>query len=182
MVYTVGDKIGRVKVTAFAGVDHANKMLVLCECECGKSFTTRQNNVGRKTNSCGCLKADLIRERMGKPIEDLATRHVLNSCKRKTPDTDLDFQSVKDMIFGKCYYCERSAEEAGKIWTRAIKDGRSIKKLGIDRVENHLGYWLNNSVACCKDCNYIKRDHSVEFLIPVLKKMLKNLKTTMKID
>lgn len=29
---------------------------------------------------------------------------------------------------------------------------------GIDRVDNNKGYTITNSVPCCKDCNFAKRD------------------------
>jgi hypothetical protein len=31
---------------------------------------------------------------------------------------------------------------------------------GVDRVKNEYGYTLLNSVPCCTDCNFFKRDYS----------------------
>lgn len=33
---------------------------------------------------------------------------------------------------------------------------------GIDRVDNTVGYTKKNCVACCKHCNYVKGDLSLE--------------------
>jgi len=36
---------------------------------------------------------------------------------------------------------------------------------GVDRVKNEYGYTQLNSVACCKACNYMKRDHTAKEFI-----------------
>lgn len=174
MKYQIGDSVGRIKIIAYAGVDHANKMLVLCKCNCGKEFVTRQNNIGRKTNSCGCLKADLIKQRMGKPIEDVAARHILNACKRNAP-TSITQDTVKKLIFSNCFYCESSPDTVGTTWKRGISDGRSVKRIGIDRIDPSKGYEDGNIVPCCQVCNYIKRDHSPQDLLIRLQSFIKNL-------
>lgn len=171
-----GDRFGRLIVRKFLGTDHANKRLVDCLCDCGKSIITRSNNVGRKTNSCGCLKADLIKERMGKPIKHLAVTSVLNSCKRHTQNTDLCFDDVNNLIFSNCFYCEESPEIVGSVYHRAIDDGRFVKRVGIDRVDSSRGYFKDNIVSCCQPCNILKRDHSIDSLINRLDKFLKNIK------
>jgi hypothetical protein len=174
--YDIGDKVGRLTIIKYAGYDHANKLLVECKCDCGKLKITRINNIGRKTNSCGCYKAEMIKERMGKPIEHLATVSMLNACKGRKLGCDLSYEEIKKIIFSTCFYCEKTAEEVGGLYTRPIKDGRSVKRLGIDRVDNSKGYFRDNIVACCKECNYIKRDHDVSSLITRLEKFLINLK------
>lgn len=174
--FTVGDKIGRLTLLEYLGTDEAQKRLVMCECECGNKVTIRLNNLGRKTNSCGCLKADLIRQNMGKPIEDLAARHVLNSCKRHTPTTDLTLENVKSLIYTDCFYCEMPPELVGRSWERPIADGRHVWRIGIDRVDNNKGYFMDNVVSCCKDCNYIKRNHTPKQLLQRLEVFIENLR------
>jgi len=52
-------------------------------------------------------------------------------------------KTYKKMILDGCYYCGKSllSETGGSI----------------DRVDNNnRGYTTQNSVACCKDCNYVK--------------------------
>lgn len=173
--YSKGDKIGRLTIIEFLGTDNANKRLIKCACECGKEIITRYNNVGRKTNSCGCLKADLIKKNMGKPIEHLCIVHVLNSCKRHTKDSNLTFKDVSNLIFNNCFYCELSPDEVGTTYYRAVRDGRSVNRVGIDRVDSSIGYYQSNVVSCCITCNRLKKDHSIDYLITKLGVMLKNL-------
>lgn len=47
-----------------------------------------------------------------------------------------------------CYYCGKSKDD-GKLFRKNIYNG-------IDRVNNKNGYNINNCVACCKVCNYMK--------------------------
>ena len=44
----------------------------------------------------------------------------------------------------KCHYCGNAAPN------------------GIDRVNNEIGYKLDNCKPCCKHCNYVKGDLSIE--------------------
>lgn len=47
------------------------------------------------------------------------------------------------------------------LWGKpCIYCGSPIETIGIDRVENTIGYELPNIVTCCKICNYMKRELS----------------------
>jgi hypothetical protein len=175
--FKIGQKIGRLTILEYLHTDHSSKRIVRCMCDCGKIHETRSNNIGRKTNSCGCYKAESIKKRMGKPIDLLASRSVLNSCKRYNSDTDLDQEIVHSLIFNNCFYCEKSPSEVGSIFTRAIKDGRSIKRIGIDRIDSSRGYYKDNVVSCCTMCNYLKRNHSPKDLLARLEVFIKNLRS-----
>jgi dihydroxyacid dehydratase/phosphogluconate dehydratase len=65
-----------------------------------------------------------------------------NAKKRARPFT-LTKEEFRKLTRQKCHYCGRTAT--------------LIQCNGIDRVDNALGYSLNNCVACCKKCNYMKR-------------------------
>lgn len=51
-----------------------------------------------------------------------------------------------------CYYC-----------------GQHYVALGIDRVNNDLGYILSNCVPCCKTCNWMKRTQTKEEFLNQIK-------------
>lgn len=46
--------------------------------------------------------------------------------------------------------------------------GKKSTNNGIDRFDNSIGYTLNNVEACCKTCNYMKRNMSYEYFIDKL--------------
>ena len=39
------------------------------------------------------------------------------------------------------------------------------KQIGIDRVDNTLGYTSNNVVSCCTECNFMKRTMNYQTFI-----------------
>jgi len=47
---------------------------------------------------------------------------------------------------------------------------------GIDRFDNSRGYELGNAVSCCTACNCMKLDHTVEFMIQHIIKVLMYMK------
>jgi hypothetical protein len=52
---------------------------------------------------------------------------------------ELTLEQFTDITSRPCYYC-----------------GDQEKPRGVDRWENSLGYTINNSVPCCKTCNFMK--------------------------
>lgn len=58
------------------------------------------------------------------------------------------------LVVQPCYYCHGDIEKTG---------------CGLDRVDSHKGYTLENVVPCCKKCNQAKMDMSqIDFLNHVL--------------
>lgn len=43
--------------------------------------------------------------------------------------------------------------------------GEDSKRIGVDRVDNSKGYTKENCAPCCKDCNYMKKNHTVEYFL-----------------
>jgi hypothetical protein len=54
--------------------------------------------------------------------------------------------------------------------------GDKINGLGIDRLDNSVGYISTNIVPCCKSCNFMKHVKSKDEFIEHLKKIITNLK------
>ncbi len=48
-------------------------------------------------------------------------------------------------------------------------------KNGIDRINNNMGYNLNNCLSCCGDCNYIKNNFLIENVINKMYKTINNI-------
>ena len=63
---------------------------------------------------------------------------------------DLSEEEFNDIVSKKCFYCNKTNEEG---------------VIGVDRVDNSIGYNLRNCVPCCSYCNYMKNNYSLkEFL------------------
>lgn len=80
--------------------------------------------------------------------------HLYNGhAKRRGIMMKLSFTQFSEIISQPCRYC-----------------GDHGPQIGVDRVDNAVGYTLENSVACCKYCNFMKKDMSEEdFLEHVIK-------------
>ena len=71
-----------------------------------------------------------------------------NRAENKSLAFDLSVQQFHDLCTkSRCYICHKSA--------------KSIN-LGIDRVDNSMGYTIDNVEPCCSDCNYLKRDNAYD--------------------
>lgn len=46
----------------------------------------------------------------------------------------------------------------------------------IDRFDNDQGYTNANSKPCCKICNYMKSDYTIDFFLKQCQKIAKNVK------
>lgn len=51
----------------------------------------------------------------------------------------------------------------------------AIPTIGLDRVDNFKGYYLDNIVACCRLCNLMKRDLPCEVFLEQCRKVANHL-------
>lgn len=133
-----------------------------CLCDCGKEFptTTKQIRKGRK--SCGCLtvKGQFKLASTREVIGITRFNHYRNSARQRGLRFELDREKFIDMIFSNCHYC---GQEPYLLVTRP---NHSARTNGIDRQDNDLGYTPENSVPCCKFCQFAKGTSTLdEFLI-----------------
>lgn len=74
---------------------------------------------------------------------------------RKKDWSDEMTQEICEKLFkSQCHYCGKKYVPNGYL-------------LGIDRVDNTKGYCIDNCVACCDVCNFMKRCHSEENFIKI---------------
>lgn len=64
------------------------------------------------------------------------------------------------------YVFELTLEEFNNLWNAPCSYcAEPINGIGIDRINNSIGYTLNNTCACCTDCNMMKGKMSKEQFI-----------------
>lgn len=68
------------------------------------------------------------------------------SAKKRGYSWELSNDLAQELFEKKCYYCGQPPTPLN----------------GIDRVNNNYGYTVDNSVPCCKKCNYAKNDMSLD--------------------
>lgn len=151
---TVIDVVKNSKNRAFSFV---------CRCVCGKETLNRKDGViSNSIKSCGCYRKQIghlnTLPNNESALNKLILRYKLSAKKRK-----LDFSLTKDvfkkLVGSKCAYCDSAPK-----MTVQCKNS-SILYNGIDRVNNAVGYTIENCVPCCDFCNHAKKNLSVsEFL------------------
>lgn len=68
------------------------------------------------------------------------------AAKRKGIAFELTLEDVLILFWEKpCHYC-----------------GEPLRTAGIDRIDNKLGYTIENTVPCCKVCNMMKNKHNLK--------------------
>lgn len=144
----------------------ATKAQWLCECLlCGKSVIKSTQTI-QSCNSCGCQWRDRgykvknsgrkspINTDVG--VNTLISIYKSNSRKRNI-EFNLSYQEFKNLINGECFYC---GEKDSNILKK--KGYVDFKYNGIDRVNNDIGYTIDNCITCCRECNRMKRNSKLD--------------------
>src|SRR6267142_3333494 len=158
----VGEVFGRLTVRKRIG-SKSGKSYWLCDCKCGETAKADSNNL-KKGNvaSCGCFRREFIRWNQ-LPDGESGLNTLFYDYTRRAQGKNLIFNLTRDefkiITQRNCFYCGKAPAQLGfpnhKIRKPYIYNG-------IDRVKNNEGYCIENCVACCSACNYMKLDRSAE--------------------
>ena len=88
----------------------------------------------------------------------------------------IDYERFKKLSKSKCKYC---GAEYSKVIEDRLNESKSQKRLseeilkinGIDRLDSSIGYTNENSVTCCKTCNFAKNTLSESEFYSWIKKI-----------
>lgn len=181
--FTIGMRFGRLTVKEQVESEkrkdgHGTFTKYLCECDCGKSFITRKNNLINKiTRSCGCLLSETIKNRAyssSHKEEGLAGllrvyRAYKKSAEKRTYPFTLTLEQFKILTKSNCFYC-------GMAPSTLATTGNSFSNYtynGVDRKNNKLGYELENCVTCCKTCNLAKHTKTFDEFMEWINQLIK---------
>ena len=149
-----------------------------CLCKCGNTTTITQNQILKsKKKSCGCYRKEFNIEKLYKGIGKSAISYILSSYRYGAFSRSLEFhleqQDIFNIVTKPCYYC---GQEKSMNYTHKNKKGVTSLLTyfgynGIDRLDSSKGYFLNNCVPCCKQCNVMKMDYSEKDFIDKIKKI-----------
>ncbi len=160
-----GQRFGRWTVLEIQRIKKNNKSRVfwLCRCDCGneKVVAGRTLNSGH-SQSCGCLHKESLSKANTLENGVAAFNKVYKAYKRGAKDRGLIFEltkeKFKEITKMDCYYCGDAPSNVGK--SLSITDNYIYN--GIDRLDNNVGYVIGNVVPCCKKCNMMKLNYSLE--------------------
>lgn len=175
-------KFGKLEVL---GITKKSKYIYYdCICECGKYTTATTFSVlNGKSRSCGCAKPNFIKPRSDIKLDGASSfNYVYSTYKRNARKRNYPFEltkeQFKEIATSSCIYCgikcNNSAGYHGK------KNSVRFLYTGVDRLNNKLGYTLDNSVPCCKDCNIAKstktKEEFLSWVIRAYNFLLKEIK------
>lgn len=178
-VEVIGKRYGRL-IIEDEYKRHINGRSILflkVKCDCGNTKEVRKEKVLRgDTKSCGCLQK-ASRKNLGAKRKLPYGEASFNECyvaykasaKRRGYRFDLTKEQFREIITQPCIYCGESLTQRRKA---PIQGNGDFEYTGIDRYDNSKGYVLENCVPCCKKCNRIKTDMSVEEMETSISKIL----------
>lgn len=155
--YSVGDKIGSLTLIEELVSTEGNRKFKM-RCDCG---IIKESSIHYGVKSCGCLKRTCKN-----PILSYYN-HYKSGCNRKNKRIfELTTEEFKTFIKGDCFYCGQSPSMKIR-YTETLRNG-------IDRKDNTIGYINNNCVSCCAECNFAKRELSIEQFLSLVERIYKH--------
>lgn len=130
-----------------------------CECSCGRKVLVMPDSLTTgRSKSCGCKKIALRFKTQGFEMDGAGKRRIYNTYRRLAKPRGLSFNLTYEQFHRftslNCDYCGEPPKQISK-----SKYPYSVIPFiynGIDRVNNLVGYTLENCVACCGRCNQAK--------------------------
>lgn len=133
-------------------------------------------------NKIECFSTNLLKEHTPEVTSNLDERcnsglcNLLRSYKNHAREKNIDFildkTIFKKLTSSKCYYCGNLPSLIKKSRTKSNLNNYIYN--GIDRMDNNLGYNLNNCVPCCEFCNRAKSGMDYDLWITFLLKKREN--------
>ena len=159
----IGRRYGRFTITAFVRKENKTQYFYECRCDCGTRKTLRLGALQQgATQSCGCYARELtIKLHTGNTYRRLSKgeavfRWLFYRYKRDSAKRNIKFNLTLDefrrLTKQNCRYCGAPPSTV----LRGKHNYGAYTYSGVDRVDNDLGYTLENCVSCCTKCNTLK--------------------------
>lgn len=148
--------------------DSSKHVYYLCMCKCGRLVSKRLDKLkSAKINSCEeCRTINESRSVIS------AINRIYNEYKKSANRRNLAFDiKIEDfilMINSFCNYC--NSAPSNKIQTKY----GYFYYCGIDRINNSIGYKIDNCKPACKQCNFSKHTLNKEEFINWAKQVVKH--------
>lgn len=167
----VGTRFGKWTVLEDAGYrvypSGKRSALIRCRCDCGVVKDVLQTSLrSGKSTCCGCGK---IYEDRSKPAFNQLFNHAYKGAAVKRGLTfDLTEEQFRELVSRECFYCGAPPTEFRRVSGTMVS---VCLANGIDRVDNAIGYVLDNVVPCCFDCNHAKATLTQEQFLALARKI-----------
>lgn len=163
------DIINWIELLEFIPWRHSKSIF---KCHCWKIFECRASSIFyNHTKSCWCLQT-YNRMEYWVSLLNSAISKMISHMKKRWIECELTKDEIYNMIQKPCIYC-------WEIWWNICRNKSTVAKEyfynWLDRVDSNLWYTIDNTVPCCKKCNWAKNSMPVnEFLYHIEKIYLFN--------
>lgn len=188
----INRKYKRLLVLEFAGYNGVHR-LWKCVCDCGNFVVTSTGYLNKGTKgSCGCLSTETrkgakktLRKNEQATMVNCHNQHK-NRC-RAVELTPFNKEDYLKICVQPCYYCG-GFDLRNKYYSKSARRGNApaisdddlvlydVKMNGVDRMDSSIGYTIENSVSCCKRCNFMKSNLGYQEFIDKIKQIYNHLK------
>jgi hypothetical protein len=160
----VGKRFGKLLVIA-STESEKNRARWVCQCDCGtKCIATGKTLRDGKKQSCGCIKREQSKElvkalhiKRTLPFGEGACNHLASiyrlNAEKRSLTYSLTIEQFRKLTSDSCYYCG----DAPAYSHNGVTCSTPYMYNGVDRVDNSIGYTIENCVTCCRICNWMKR-------------------------
>lgn len=174
-------RFGKWTVKGRRGKDKIGNSLWECECDCGHVGIVRASALksGKSTQCKECTNTVLWE---GNKKDDFHVasgtvyQQVKSNAKARGLKCSITKDDVKKFMSMNCHYCGALPSNIVSTFAGRFDPERAVNYNGIDRIDNSLGYILDNCVPCCKQCNWAKRDLTSEQFFTWIRSVYLNTK------
>jgi hypothetical protein len=173
-----GQVFGRLTVDGFSHIKKYDsgrtQAMWHVTCSCGtKKIVYGNNMLNGSVKGCGCLRKEgLNKKERGEASFNSRYGMYKKSAERRSFEFDLTKDQFRSIVVQDCAYCGGAPSGVH----HATHCYGSFVGNGVDRIDSSKGYTIDNCVPCCKTCNHMKLDHSVEHFINHMQKILRHLR------
>lgn len=154
MKYKVGHKHKNLEIIGTIIISKKN--YYICKCICGNTLNKRSYTLNEKTREY-CDKCYPKRNGNNNKMYVTSKFSIYKSgAFARNYEFKLTIHQFNDIISKDCFYCGDS------------------NKIGIDRVDNTIGYIYENCVPCCEICNRMKLNYTKELFLSHIEKIYNN--------
>lgn len=126
--------------------------LWLIKCVCGNERWTYTNSVRKSVYPCKLCYNNSMKINNELPAIKKSFRSLRGNAKSRGIPVEISLDYFIKLSSNNCYWC--GSKPLSK---KGLKDWHKNATInGIDRINNTLGYTIENCVACCYDCNRMK--------------------------
>lgn len=164
----VGKIYGCYKIIKFERYDPIRrKEYYEMECiHCGRHYHNKLANYNAMKDTKHCRFCTAISE--DPTINAVYTSYIWGA-KQRGLNFDLSPAQFLNLIHQNCFYCDAPPIERNTVTTHKHQYSKNLN--GIDRLNSSKGYTIDNCVPCCKQCNKMKMEYSVEDFYSKIRKI-----------